>query len=83
MERMLKPEHRAGLPKFVKNHVISGELMSEAVRFKRFPRKSFAGVELAMARQHRGEQAHIITADIVAWNGVIHVIDAVLMPPKA
>jgi uncharacterized surface protein with fasciclin (FAS1) repeats len=28
-------------------------------------------------------EAHIITMDIVASNGVIHVIDAVILPPAA
>ncbi len=85
VERMLKPEHRAELVNFVKNHVISGELITEAARGKRFPRKSFAGVELTIDGHGniKVNKAHIITADIVASNGVIHVIDAVLMPPKA
>jgi uncharacterized surface protein with fasciclin (FAS1) repeats len=85
VERMLKPEHRAELVNFVKNHVISGELVSEAARGKRFPRKSFAGVELTIDGHGNiaVNKAHIITADIVASNGVIHVIDAVLMPPRA
>lgn len=85
VERLLKPEHRAELVNFVKNHVISGELMSETARGKKFPRKSFAGVELTIDGHGnlKVNNAHIITADIVASNGVIHVIDAVLMPPKA
>ena len=85
VERLLKPEHRAELVNFVKNHVISGELMSETARGKKFSRKSFAGVELTIDGHGnlKVNNAHIITADIVASNGVIHVIDAVLMPPKA
>ncbi len=84
MERLLKPEHRAELINLVKNHVISGELMSEAAKDK-FPRKSFAGVELTIDGHCniKVNKAHIITADIVVSNGVIHAIDAVLTPPKA
>jgi uncharacterized surface protein with fasciclin (FAS1) repeats len=37
MERLLKPEHRTELVYFLKNHVISGELMSEAARARSFP----------------------------------------------
>ena len=85
VERLLKPEHRSELINFVKNHVISGELMSEAAIGKKFPRKSFAGVELTIDGHAniKVNKAHIITADMVASNGVIHVINAVLMPPKA
>jgi len=85
VERLLKPEHRTELVYLLKNHVISGELMSEAAGGKKFPRKSFAGVELTIDGHGniKVNKAHIITADIVASNGVIHVIDAVLMPPKA
>lgn len=59
--------------------------MSEAATGKKFPRKSFAGVELTIDGHGniKVNKAHIITADIVASNGVIHVIDAVLMPPRA
>jgi uncharacterized surface protein with fasciclin (FAS1) repeats len=83
--RLVKPEHRSELINFVKNHVISGELMSETARGKKFPRKSFAGVELTIDGHTniKVNKAQIVTADMVASNGVIHVIDAVLMPPKA
>jgi uncharacterized surface protein with fasciclin (FAS1) repeats len=85
VERLLKPENRAELINLVKNHVISGELITEAAGSKRFPRKSFAGIELTIDGHGniKVNKAHVITADIIALNGVIHVIDAVLVPPKA
>jgi uncharacterized surface protein with fasciclin (FAS1) repeats len=85
VERLLKSEHRTELINFIKNHVISGELISEAARGKKFPRKSFAGVELTIDGHGnlKVNKAHIVTADMFASNGVIHVIDALLMPPKA
>ena len=45
----------------------------------------FAGVELTIDGHTniKVNKAQIVTADMVASNGVIHVIDAVLMPPKA
>ena len=59
--------------------------MSETIRGKKFPRKSLAGVELTIDGHDniKVNKAHINTADIGASNGVIHVIDAVLVPPKA
>ena len=85
LDNLLKPEHRAELVHLLKNHVGSGELMAEAIRGRKFPRKSLAGVELTIDGHDniKVNKAHINTADIGASNGVIHVIDAVIMPPKA
>ncbi len=85
LDHLLKPEHRAELVHLLKNHVISGELMSEAIRGKKLLRKSLAGVELTIDGHDniKVNKAHINTADMGASNGVIHVIDAVIMPPKA
>ncbi len=85
LEHLLKPEHRTELVHVLKNHVVSGELLSEATRGKKFSRKSLAGVELTIDGHDniKVNKAHINTADIGASNGVIHVIDAVLVPPKA
>ena len=68
----------------MKNHVVSGELMSDGIRGKKFSRKSLAGVELTIDGHDniKVNKAHINTGDIGASNGVIHVIDAVMMPPK-
>ena len=69
----------------MKSHIVSGELVSEGIRGKKFPRKSLAGFELTIDGHDniKVNKAHINTADIGASNGVIHVIDAVIMPPKA
>ncbi len=85
LERLLKPEHHTELVHVLKSHVVSGELYSDGVRGKKFSRKSLAGVELTIDGHDniKVNKAHINTADIGASNGVIQIIDAVLMPPKA
>ena len=85
LEDLLKPEHRTELIHLLKNHVVSGELMSDGIRGKKFFRKSLAGVDLKIDGHDniKVNKAHINTADIEASNGVIHIIDAVLVPPKA
>jgi len=85
LERLLKPEHRTELVHVLKNHIVSGELFSDVIRGKQFSRKSLAGVELTIDGHAniKVNKAHINTADIGALNGVIHVIDAVLLPPSA
>ncbi len=84
-ERLLKPEHRTELVHVLKNHVVSGELYSDGVRGKKFSRKSLAGVVLTIDGHDniKVNKAHINTADICASNGVIQIIDVVLLPPKA
>jgi len=76
---------RTELVHVLKNHVVSGELFSEVIRGKQFSRKSLAGVELTIDGHAniKVNRAHIGTADIGALIGVIHVIDAVLLPPSA
>jgi uncharacterized surface protein with fasciclin (FAS1) repeats len=85
LDRLLKPEHRDELVRILKHHVLSGEVMSEAIRGKKFSRKSFAATEVTIDGEDniKVNGAHIVTADIGASNGVIHIIDAVIMPPKA
>jgi uncharacterized surface protein with fasciclin (FAS1) repeats len=84
LDGLLKPENRTELVRILKNHVVSGELMSEGVRGKKFTRKSLAGVELTIDGHDniKVNKAHIVMADIGASNGVIQIIDAVVMPPK-
>jgi uncharacterized surface protein with fasciclin (FAS1) repeats len=85
LDRLLKREHQNELIHILKHHVLSGEVMSEAIRGKKFSRKSLAGTELTIDGDDniKVNGVHINTADIGASNGVIHIIDAVIMPPKA
>jgi|SRR5271165_1534330 len=85
LDRLLKPEHRDELIHILKYHVVSGELMSDGVRGIKFLRKTLAGAELTIDGNDniKVNKAHINTADIGATNGVIHIIDSVLTPPKA
>jgi uncharacterized surface protein with fasciclin (FAS1) repeats len=85
LEDLLKPENRTGLVHFLKNHVVSGGVLSDEITGKRFYWKSLAGVELTIDGREsiKVNKAHISIPDIGASNGVIHIIDAVLFPPKA
>ena len=81
---LLKPENKAALTAILTYHVVAGKVMAADV------------VKLAKARTVNGadvmitvsngtvmiNNATVTTADIVASNGVIHVIDTVLLPPK-
>jgi phosphate binding protein len=63
-------------------HVVSGAVMSSDVSSMMAP--SVEGSELTISASDRGvkvDQANVVAVDIVASNGVIHVIDSVLIPP--
>jgi uncharacterized surface protein with fasciclin (FAS1) repeats len=64
-------------------HVVSGEVMA-AQAAKLTSAKTVNGADLKIMAMGNGvmiNNAHVASADVKASNGVIHVIDAVLLPP--
>jgi uncharacterized surface protein with fasciclin (FAS1) repeats len=84
VERLLKPENKEELVRILKSHVIAGKIMSADLKGKKFSRKAVGGVELLFDGNDsiKVNKAKIVTLDILASNGVIQVIDAVIMPTK-
>ena len=82
LENLLKPENKAMLRRILTYHVVSGKVMAGDVT-KMPSAKAVSGDSLTIA-EHDGavmaDNARVVKADIVASNGVIHVIDAVMMP---
>jgi len=82
IEELLKPENKEKLGKILDYHVLAGKVMA-------------ADVKTMMARTATGallnikvsgdtvmvSDAKVVKADVPASNGVIHVIDKVLLPP--
>ncbi len=81
VETLLKPENKAKLTEILTYHVVAGGVMATDV------------VKLTSARTVQGQtvsidatdgvkidNAKVVKADIETSNGVIHVIDAVLLP---
>lgn len=65
-------------------HVVSGEVMAaQAARLT--TAKTVNGADIKISAMNGGvmiNQAHVVKADIKASNGVIHVLDTVILPPK-
>ena len=64
-------------------HVVPGKVM--AVDVKDCKAKTVNGAEISVARAGTFvtvEDAVVQTADVVASNGVVHIIDTVLIPPR-
>ena len=82
VEHLLKPENKAELTKVLTLHVMSGAVMAKDVAGKKATPSSLAGEALHVDGTHgvTVNGATVTKADIVCSNGVIHVIDAVLLP---
>ena len=84
VDTLLKPENLAQLKNILLYHVVSGAVMSADV-VKLSSATTLEG-DLVNIKGDMGNvyinDAKVVTADIKASNGVIHVIDTVLMPPQ-
>ncbi len=80
---LLKPENKAKLAAILKYHVVSGRVYSEdAVAAK--SANTVQGAAIAIKANDKGafvNDAKILKTDVDASNGVIHVIDSVILPP--
>ena len=82
VEDLLKPANKAKLTKILTYHVVPGSVVSTSL--KSGDVKSVEGSSLKVgvnAGKVTVSGANVVKADIKASNGVIHVIDKVLMPP--
>jgi uncharacterized surface protein with fasciclin (FAS1) repeats len=81
---LLKPENKATLTAILTYHVVSGKVMAADV-VKLAKARTVNGADVAITVSNGTvmiNNATVTTTDIVASNGVIHVIDTVLLPPK-
>jgi uncharacterized surface protein with fasciclin (FAS1) repeats len=82
LENLLKPENKAALRRVLTYHVVAGKVMAADVT-KVTSAKAVSGDTLAIKVSGATvsvDKAHVVKTDIAASNGVIHVIDAVLLP---
>jgi uncharacterized surface protein with fasciclin (FAS1) repeats len=83
VETLLKPENKAQLRRVLTYHVIAGRVNAADV-MKMRTGKAVSGDTFAISTGSGGvmvDKSRVVKADIAASNGVIHVIDAVLLPP--
>jgi uncharacterized surface protein with fasciclin (FAS1) repeats len=87
VENLLKPENKAQLVAILTLHVLPRELASNQLPGRNIHVKTLNGAErLSVTKSPGGvtvgasNTANVVTADIKADNGLIHIIDAVLLP---
>ena len=94
VDNLLKPENKAMLTKVLSYHVVAGKWDAAAIAKKikagngKFTFKTVAGPTLTASMEgsdviltdQKGGKAKVTTADVMQSNGVIHVVDSVLLP---
>jgi uncharacterized surface protein with fasciclin (FAS1) repeats len=83
VETLLKPENKAKLVGVLTYHVVPGKVMSSALTGKVTDAKTVQGQTVKVDATKGGvmvNDAKVVKADIATDNGVIHVIDTVILP---
>ena len=82
VDGLLKPENKAKLVSILAYHVIPGKIMSGDIAGKKISVKTVQGSEISVDAMYgvKINDSNVVSADIAATNGVIHVIDKVLIP---
>ncbi len=81
VDALLLPENKDVLVKILTYHVVSGEVMAADVTDGDVATVEGQTVALSTADGVTVNGATVIIADVPASNGVIHAIDAVILPP--
>jgi len=81
LEKLLLPENIAVLTSILTYHVVAGKVMSTDVTTGDAPTVEGSTLALDTMSGVMVNDATVIAADVEASNGVIHVIDKVLVPP--
>ena len=81
MEELLKPENIDQLTAILTYHVVPGKVMSTDLS-NGMEAATVEGSEVTFMTEGgvKVEEANVVTADIETSNGVIHVIDQVILP---
>jgi len=82
VEDLLKPENKDQLVAVLTYHVVPGKIMAADIAGKRAEVTTVQGSMLDVDATFgvMVDNAHVVAADIETSNGVIHVIDAVVLP---
>jgi uncharacterized surface protein with fasciclin (FAS1) repeats len=81
LDALLLPENKALLAQILTYHVVSGKVMAADVTDGDVATVEGQTIKLSTADGVTVNGAKVVTADVAASNGVIHAIDAVILPP--
>ncbi len=81
LEALLLPENKATLAKILTYHVVSGMVMAADVTDGDVATVEGQTIKLSTMGGVMVNNAMVVAADVMASNGIIHAIDAVILPP--
>ncbi len=85
LDALLKPENKDQLIAVLTYHVVPGKVMASDIAGKTMAVDTVQGSAIQVDAASGGvrvNDANVVSADVEATNGVIHVIDKVILPPK-
>jgi uncharacterized surface protein with fasciclin (FAS1) repeats len=83
LEQLLQPENRDILIQVLTYHVVDGSVMSGDLTTTEVPSIEGRSINVTVNEDNvMVNSANVVQADIEASNGVIHVIDEVILPPQ-
>ena len=84
LEDLLKPENKDKLVGILKYHVVPGAVMAkDVVNLKKAKTAQGQNLRIKVADgKVQVNRANVVKTDVKSSNGVIHVIDKVILPPK-
>jgi uncharacterized surface protein with fasciclin (FAS1) repeats len=81
LEKLLLPENVAALTAILTYHVVAGQVMSTDVTAGDVATVEGSTIAITTDGGVKVNGANVVAVDVGASNGVIHVIDAVIVPP--
>ena len=85
LENLMKPQNKAKMIQFVQYHIVRNRYMQPDMQKQkegaRMLTMSGKSLTLHTAGQFRVNNSKVINPDMLCDNGVIHVLDTVLIPP--
>jgi uncharacterized surface protein with fasciclin (FAS1) repeats len=83
LEMLLKPENKDKLKAVLTYHVIGGKVMSsDLTNGSMTATVEGSDVKFTVGPKVKVNDANVVKADISASNGVVHIIDNVILPPS-
>lgn len=81
LKKLLKPENKEALTQILTYHVVPGEVTSDQIEAGKVKTVEGQDVTITTDGGVEVDGAKVVTADVMTSNGVIHAIDAVILPP--
>lgn len=85
VEELLKPENKEKLQAVLTYHVVAGKVAAaDVVKLSSATTVNGADVSISVDGGNVGiNDSTVVMADVMASNGIIHVVDTVLLPPSS